>query len=284
MDFNISDYVNEDGSFNDDGPGLNTLAGEIHKESKSYGDVKNFPAFVKAAFDSHALVGKKLENVIQRPEENATDEQKADFRKLLLKELGARESADQFNIQLPDIPENMRTPQDDEILDKWIGRFVEMGMPEELAQGLINHFVADNIQSHNDYVKAENEAFERSKNEFKARHKGDDEIKDLRIAHDALMRFGSDDIVKDGQTIKGLKTLLEEDKIYDTPTDYEKWRKLGLKPDQLEVWANIGNRMQSGLSLKDEDTGNQGEKQTTKELGRTMYTHPTSKELVESGS
>jgi len=72
----------------------------------------------------------------------------------------------------------------------------------------------------------------------------------LRCAHDALMQFGSEDATVDGETVKGLKSLMTAAKLYEAPGDLDKWRDLGLTPDQLRIWANIGQRMQSGTFAK----------------------------------
>lgn len=279
MDILISDYFNDDGTVNIDGPGLLSLAGEDHADSKVFDDIKDVAGLIKSHADTKSKLGKKLENVIQRPAENATDEQKAEFRKLLLKELGSKESAEELNITVPDLPEGMI--RNDDLKNKWTGRFIEMGMPESMIQQCISHFVVDNIQTHNERIKAENEAFETSVKDFRNNHRGVKEIEFVRVAHDALMRFASADTkMPDGTQVKGLKTLIKEADLFTNPTDYKKWRDLGINPDQLELWGNIGNRMKSGFSLKDEDAAGKGEK-TDKQTAAEIYDHPTSqKELI----
>lgn len=272
-DFNLTDYVNDDGSFTESG--IASLAGDEHAGTKAFDDIPNFQTLVKVYADTKRKVGEKHENVIQRPAENATDDQRAEFRKLLLKELGAVEKSEDFGFEVPTLPEGM--VYDKATDDFYKDLFIKLNLPKDIATELRSAFIEASIKRHNDRIKAENEAFENSVKQFKERHKGDDEVLHVRYAHDALMHFAGDDIVKDGQTIKGLKTLIKEANLYSNPTEYEKWKDLGIKPDQIELWGNIGNRMKSGFTARDEGGGTDKTKENTpQQLGETMYRHPTS--------
>ncbi|MCK5605435.1 hypothetical protein KAR91_26320, partial [Candidatus Pacearchaeota archaeon] len=96
-DVNIMEYIDETGKFGDGfAEAATAIAGESHKGSKVYDDVPDFDTLVKNYADTKSLVGKKLEGVIQKPANDASDEDKAAYRDGLLTELGASENPDDY--------------------------------------------------------------------------------------------------------------------------------------------------------------------------------------------
>jgi hypothetical protein len=65
-----------------------------------------------------------------------------------------------------------------------------------------------------------------------------------------------------------VKKLLDEAKVWDNPLSMDLWKKAGIWPDQIPMWANIGSRMQSGRMLSNDATKPSEQEQ--------IYTHPSS--------
>lgn len=291
MAFETSQYISEDGAFTDQKPGLLALLGDEYKDSKALDDVPDVLKLTKAFIDTKKAYGQKLEGVIQKPPANATPEQKAAYRQGLLGELGAAKTAEELGFTRPELPEGLAY---DEAADKFYADlFVKLGVPKDIAVGLRSAFIEQQVAAHNQKVKDENTAFDKDVTAFQGRHSGAKLTERLRMAHQALMHFAAGDTVgPDKQTVKGLKTLLTEAKIGDNDniTDFKLWRQHGITPTQLELWANIGDRMKSGFAARDEGPGGAasggakgagGAPQGVKEAGAKYYDHPTSKELVE---
>jgi hypothetical protein len=204
--------------------------------------------FFRNAVNTKVSHDTKLEGVIQRPPEYASDQQRAEFRKILLKELGAVENPEDYGFSRPTLPEGM---QYDEAMDKAFSQlFAKIGLPKDMANELRNAFIDSNIRSHNDRVKAENEAFETEVNQFNTKYPGEQAAVMARAAHDILMKKGSDDITtQDGQVIKGLKTLIKEADLYNNPTNFESWRKVGFSPNQLSFLGSFAEETSGGRNL-----------------------------------
>ena len=243
---NVADFVNADGTFVE-GANLHTLAGDDYKESQALADVKNFESLIKVAIDSKAQASKKLENVIQRPGENADEETVKAFKNTLLTEAGmARvEKPEDYNFVAPtDLPEGL--VYDTELEKYYRNLFFEAGVPKELAESIFNAENKRMIEAHIAEIAEAKKVHDIEVAELKSENPGETIKEFVRIAHNALMNYASDDVIKDGQTIKGLKTLIKETKLYDNPTDFDKWLELGISVNQLRMWNKIGQDMKAG--------------------------------------
>lgn len=245
-------YINDDGTFTDDFfKELPEILGDEFKGqdySEFFKRAGNLQTLFKNSLNTKRAFDTKLENVIQKPAADATDEQKAEYRKSLLKEIGAVEKAEDFGFGIPTLPDGM---QYDAGLDKFFAELmVKAGIPKEAATMLRNGFIDMNISSHNERIKAENDAFETSVRNFETAHPGEQAAVRARLAHDFFMDVGSDDVkAADGTVVKGLKTILKEADIYNNPTDYKRWRDNGIGLDQIEFAANLVEKYRTGRTL-----------------------------------
>lgn len=258
MPFDLSDHFNSDGTVNAEGPGLATLAGDEHKESQSYKDAKDFPSFVKAAFDTHAMVGKKLENVIQKPGENATDADRAEYRKILNAERGAAKDGAEYELTAVEgLPF-------DKAKEAEFREFCCKGeVPKDTAKAMWDWYHDGQKVAHTAALEAETNAENTRIENLRTAWPGEKMIINPRFAYNALMAFGPkvypdfwpDIKGEDGQVHKGLGTNLAESKVYDSPGDFEKWAKCGIGAEQLLLFAAIGEGMKSGSVLTTEGAG-----------------------------
>ena len=238
--FDATTHLDESGSFNDQF--YSDLPEELQGNEfiKRAGSVGNL---IKVAADTKSAYDKKMENVIQRPGDDADDATREAFRTSLLTEAGytAPETVDGYELIAPEgiVPD-----------EEGIKEFKEFckanNMPAATAKAVFDMRMGQ-IQAE---AKADEDAYQESATKLKTDWAGDRLLVNLRCAHDALMQFGSDDVLHNGENIKGVKTLLTDAKLYESPSDLTKWRELGLTPDQLRLWSNIGQRMQSGTFAK----------------------------------
>jgi len=241
--------------FNDDGSFANALYDDLKEilgnefEGKDYSEMfkraGNIQTFLRNAIKTKTAYDTKMDNIIQKPGDDATDVQMAEFRKLLLKELGAVERGEDYGFNEPTLPEGMIY---DAGLDKFFSDlFAKVGMPKDVANEVRNAFIDLNIKNHKERAEAENKAFGEAKDAFLAKYPGDKAAVIARLAHDFYMNRGSDDIkLPDGTVVKGLKSLIKESDLYNDPTNFEAWRTNGVNIDQIELVAGIQQDLSGG--------------------------------------
>lgn len=268
----ISELIGEDGKFTPAFTAwLPTVLGEEHKDTKMFENTPDLVSMVKSSADTKSALGKKLEGVIQKPGENATDAEKVEYQTVLLQELGAPETADYGLTKPEDWPEAV--PFDEELMTDFQNYFFEKKWPVGMVQELMAKYNGICLERLKQYAEAQETAHQEAVRDFKQRHKGDALTKKMRIAAKATLQFATDERIK----------LIQEAKLLETPADFDKWRSLGFSPEQIEVWANIGEKMKSDAAISDEGSGI-GESTGKKTALSKMYDHPTSHVMVEAST
>lgn len=247
MDFDAAVHT-EGGTFTEQ---FTTDLPAILGEDFKGGDMRQFcgdnvASLIKNATQTKQAYNTKLENVIQRPGDKATDEEKSTFQAIMRTEAGldAPKDVAGYEFAKPEMPKGLEYKEEAATAFKQF--CLENKIPASLANVLHDMRLNEIIGTHNAAIEAKQKAFDTSVETLKTDWPGDELPVNLRCAHDALMQFGSDDLVHNGETFKGLKTLLKEADLYTAPDNFEKWQGLQIAPDQLRLWANIGKRMQSG--------------------------------------
>jgi len=259
MDFNVNDYVNEDGSFVD-GADIKSLAGDEHKETKCFDDIKDFQSFVKVHADTKSALGKKLDNVIQKPGENATDEEKAAFRQSMKTELGAVKSGSEYEFTRPDMPEGMF--YDEQFESSMREMLAQAGVPKDEAKALYDGYNKMMIANYTKAAEDEGKREKAADEKLRADWPGTEMTVNTRLAHAAMQALGAEAFPElwsgfkdaEGKDVKGLEQRMKESGIFDSPGDLAKWRSIGVDPSMLRLYAVIGKRMQSGQVLTGEGT------------------------------
>jgi len=246
----MTEFLNEDGGFTEDfKTALPSMLGEEHAESKVFEDITGLSMLAKAYADTKSMVGKKLEGVIQKPTDNSSDDDKANFRKTLLTELGAPESVDGYQFDRPDMPDGME--YDEGMEGDFKSLLHQANCPLDIAKTLVDGFNKLQIGRFNQGVEADNAEFEKESTSMKTDWAGEALPTNLRIALKAVKEFVGDD----------LKKQIDEAKLYDKATDLSVWRKLGFSPSQIRVWHNIASKVMPSTAGKDEG-GQTGVKST----------------------
>ncbi len=274
MPVNFTDALNEQGAFSADFVAqLPSLAGEEHKDTKMFENTPDLPSLVKSYADTKSALGKKLENVIQKPADDANDEQKAEYNTQLLSALGGNvEKAEDYALTTKPEgwPEGL--PFDEKLMEDFQNFFHEKKWPVSMAQEAIAKYHEILLQRVDEQLKGEEKVFNDQVTARKAEWKGDELTKKTRTAAKAMLQFSSSERIE----------KIKESKLLDKPTDFEVWRNLYVAPDQVVVWANIGEAMGSDNPPSNEGgPGNEGGSDRKKAL-KKVYDHPTSTELTEN--
>lgn len=267
-DVNVMEHIDETGKFTETfKEQISSIAGEEFKDSKIFDSVPDIATLVKNYAYTKRDFGKKIDGLIQKPAENATDEQKAEYRKMLLKELGAPEKAEDYVIKRPEnLPEGVS--YDEEVEKHFREVFLKLGVPNDIASALTDEF--NQLQ-----MSRFQAALEKQKTEFiessKALDKdpawlGENRIKNNRIAFKAVLKFAGEDLAK----------LFKDAKLNEDVANHQKWHDLGFNPAQRRIWYNIGLATKVDEAITDEGTP----KNTfggPQKLTQKLYDHPTSK-------
>ncbi len=245
MSEQIMEHIGEDGAFTD-GFAKTTIAelGEGYQDSKSLDDVHNIGALAKIAIDSRRANTKLNEaaaTAIQRPGENATDEEKAAHKKLLRTELGASTKVEDYAFGKPlNLPEGL--PWNEEGAKKWAQYLCDKGVPVEMARELVSAVHAETIETFNKLQQTNKEDFDKAVKEITDKNQPD-VIKEMgRLAFKYLDTWGSDEAK---ETIKGM---------YEMPENFEEWNKRGVPPAQIEHMARVAKGMQAGTTKTGDTT------------------------------
>lgn len=204
-----------------------------HKDTKCFDDIVDLPNVFKMAASTKAALGKKLDNVIQRPVEDASDEDRANYKTTLLKELGLPDSVEGYQFKVPTLPEGQVYNKE---MEKFFAeRFFARGVPKAMAESLAEDFNKYMIEQFTKGQEAIKQQRETDINELRAdpNWQGDNIAVNLRLAIKALNEFGSDEV----------KTKIAEKKLYDNPEQFDEWFQLVGDVASLRVWSNIGTRM-----------------------------------------
>lgn len=167
----------------------------------------------------------KLSNAISLPGKKATDEEIAEFNK----KLGVPESADGYEIKLPELPEGVDEERLSEGMSDFRARMHKVGARPEQVQAVVDWY----FDTVNTAIEQQDKAVEESFEEAEAtlrKEWSDDYDANLEHAKRAVKQFGDEDF----------QALVDEDgaKIDGKP--------VGNHPAFLKAFAKIGRRIGEG--------------------------------------
>ena len=245
----MPDFLTDTGEFTDEfRTALPEMMGDEHKDSKVFDDIPGIGALVKSHLDTKAAVGKKLDNVIQKPADGATDEVKAAYRAELATASGAPAAASEYDFfKSEKLPEGMVRSQETE--DKFRQLFFEHKTPKATVLALSKVFeeiqtTGFNALMENDKVEAakkadaEQKAFDERCAKVKTDWPGDKLPENARMSLAFINKFGSDE----------LKAALKAANMYENAADLAAWVKAGVPLDTLQLFHAIV--VETGLDAK----------------------------------
>lgn len=242
MEFDASAIFNEDGSFTDAGrQAMISYAGEEHKDTKLFDDVKDFPGVCKRLADTKSSHDKKLENVIQKPADDASDEVKAAYRAQLAEASGAPKTATEYEFYKSEkLPDGMERSQ--ELEDKMRTILFEHKAPKTLVLALSQAFEEFQIGSFNAIIETDRQtaataadekqgAFDTACTAMKEKYPGEKLATEARIGLLVINKYGTEELVK----------KLKDANMYENAADLTKWRDSGVPLETLQFMIKVGH-------------------------------------------
>lgn len=251
-----------------DVPAILTELGDDYKDSKLLDGVADTTALAKRFMDTKVAYDTKQEGVIQKPGEDATDEQKAEYESALKKELGAGESLNDYT--LPDTG----VERSEELIQAIKQAYLDEGISPAAATRMIEKLDGVYTASQKAAAEAAEVEYQNDVKDYQKEHPGDTATTAPRMALKAMLQFA-------GKHNPALAKSIIDSKILDTPNDFAALRKIGISPAQLRTWEPIAEAMQSDKAITNEGTPTPGT-QSGPEPGSkearlaSRYDHPTS--------
>jgi len=270
--------IDDNGAFTEDfKTALPTFLGDKHKDSKSFDDIPDVATLAKRFADTKAMVGRKLENVIQKPGEDATPEQIAAYRQSLGRELGAAESPDKYEFFHADpktLPDGWTYNAETEKAIAALAHKhnVPVSFLKEASEAMHKAQFADYQQAIANQQAAQDKAFNDEVNFLRTNDKwlGDATPKNLRTVLKTIENFGSDE----------LKAKVKEAGLYDKVSidNLKDWEKAGIPIQNIPFLLNVGMKLQGAELLQ--GGGGAG---AESELDKAKRLHPNRPELWPKG-
>lgn len=267
--------IDDNGVFTEDfKTALPTMLGDEHKEFKGFDDTPDLKTLVKRFADNKVFVGKKLENVIQKPAKDAKPEEIAAYRQALGKELGAAESPDKYEFFHADpktLPEgwNYNAETEKAIAVLAHKHNVPVAFLKEASEAMHKAQFNDYQQAVANQQAAYEKFFSDEVNFLRTNDKwlGDATPKNLRTVLQTIEAFGSDE----------LKAKVKEAKLYDKASldNLKDWEKAGIPVQNIPFLLNVGSKL---LGAQLPQGGGAGGGQET-ELEKAKRLHPNRSEL-----
>ena len=205
---------------------LPSMLGEDHKDFKGLDDTPSIQTLVKRFADTKSAYDKKLENIIQKPGEDADDAVKGDYAKTLRAELGIQDSPDAY--EFPEVKDGEQYREGSK--EYWQDVFKKFNISQEQATGLTTAL----HEMQRDHATKDSAAAEKQQAEditsFDEAYPGDKKPEALRHAYAAIQEFGTD----------ALKAATKEAKLFDNH-DLKEWAN-HTPIANLPFFANVGKK------------------------------------------
>lgn len=217
---------------------LPALVGDSYKDAdgnatKVFDSHTTLPAILKDLVDVHRAYGKKQDNVIQKPGENPSDDDKSNYIKTLAAELGLSKSVEDLKFEHGDIPEGMKIKEAMEAEFKKL--VVDGNIPTRYANQVMKWFNGFQAAEFAADKETKLKEFTEASDKYETDFLGDKGIENGRIAFNAISKFNRDD----AEMIK----MMNESGVYDDPSNLGLWKSIGIMPSDLRSWGLIGEEM-----------------------------------------
>ncbi len=270
----MPEYIDENGAFTEefrtDAPGM---LGDENKDM-DLSSITSIETLVKAYGDNKAFAGKKLENVIQKPGDNATDDEKVAYRQALGQASGAGEKMEDYEFFHADpkiLPEGWDyNPETEKALSALaLKHGVSKAFIKEASEIMHNAQFGDYQKAVAGQQAAADKAFNDEANALRVNDKwlGDATPKNLRTVLKTIEDFGSEE----------LKAKVKEAGLYDKASidNLKDWEKAGIPIQNIPFLLNVGMKLAGGTFPQGANSagGNESEYAKNKRL------HPNRPEL-----
>ncbi len=264
----MAELLTDTGEFTDEfRTALPEMLGDEHKDSKVMENVKDLKTLVLNHANTKSAYDKKMENIIQRPAADADDTVKADFVKLLQKELGAPDNAGDYDLSKLIDGDSPMLPK--EAAEKLAEIFHNHGSSKAAVAAVTEAYMELWQAAINQQTETETKSFNEAVTKYQGDLPGDKGTVNTRSAIDAMRKFNKNnpDFLKE----------LDESKFYDNPSDLNKLRALGMSVGDLLAWSEIAKEL--GVSHSQE--GHSTETGDTSDMARAKKMYNKSPEMFD---
>ncbi|KKL05474.1 hypothetical protein LCGC14_2605680 [marine sediment metagenome] len=166
-----------------------SMLGDDYADSKFFDTIPDLTSLMKSAADSKSALGKKLEDVIQRPGENATDAEKSAYQAEIRKASGAADKVEDFEFGI-----TVEGEAHEEFTKIFKEKFLEFGFSPSVASELVELYDVTQATVQEAIQAQQDQAFKDEVAAFKKDHLGDKLVVGTRTAAKAIIAFGDDDL------------------------------------------------------------------------------------------
>lgn len=243
------DGITNEGGFEDSfrSDVLPGAIGEEHKGTQLFDDIPDVQTLCKRFADTKTAYDKKLDNVIQKPPDDAPDEVKATYRSELATASGAPAAASEYEFfKSEKLPEGMERSQ--ELEDRFRQVFFEHKTPKALVKALSQVFEESQVAAFTSVMEtdqqaadeaakvaaekadAEQRTFDEGCTALKTEWPGEKLAGNARISLAAIEKFGSDELI----------TNLKKANMYENAADLAAWKTAGIPLATLRLFHKVG--------------------------------------------
>jgi len=220
--------------------GLEKMEHEDGKPIKMFENTPNLGSLVKMAFDTKTAMGKKMENVIQKPVEGASEKDIAKYMAELDAARGVPTEAQSYEFPLGEgeTEETMYTPEH-------ITAYKEFAKQHNIPASVFTDFVQINRKLASEQAAVITKVIQDAETKVIEKVKTDHPGEKLGIAgkqvFNALSKFNKNNP-------EFLAKMKEQD-VFNNPTDWQRWKNAGVTPQNFQAWLEIAQELKISHSV-----------------------------------
>lgn len=234
--------------------GKETLTHDDGTPIKMFEKMPNLGSLVKMTFDTKTAQGKKQENVIQKPGENATDEEKVTFMAEIDAARGVPAEAQNYEFPLAEGETEETLYSEDERT-----AYKEFAKKHNVPSSVFNEFVLMNKKFTTGKTAAITQKIQEGEDsaieKLKTNNPGDKLGLAGKQVFNALSKFNKNN--------PEFLAKMKEAGVFENPTDFQRWKNAGVSPQNFGAWLSIAQELKishsadgaavsvSGAELKD---------------------------------
>ena len=207
---------------------------------KMFEHTPSIKSLVKFAYGAKTDLGKKLENVIQKPVEGASEEDIAKYMGELDTARGVPTEAQNYEFPLGEgeSEEKLYT-------EVHITSYKAFAKENNIPVSVFNEFVKLNRKLTNEQSQALIQKIQETENTVVEKLKVDNQGEKLVIAgkqvFNALSKFNKNN--------PEFLAKMKEADVFNNPTDFQRWKNAGVTPQNFQAWLSIAQELKISHSV-----------------------------------
>lgn len=229
--------------------GKETLTHDDGTPIKMFEKTPNLGSLVKMTFDTKTAQGKKMDNVIQKPGDNATDEEKATFMAAIDAARGVPTEAQNYEFPLGEGETEEKLYTEDHIT-----AYKAFAKENNISASAFNDFVQLNRKLAGEQTASITQGIQEKENKVIEKLKTDNPGDKLGLAgkqvFNALSKFNKNN--------PEFLAKMKDADVFNNPTDFQRWKNSGVTPQNFQAWLSIAQELKISHSVDGEAGGGGG--------------------------